>query len=85
MSKVCSKKWGWKISGLMLGFIFLATIIVVKPIGVSTQFVILNGIVWNSISPDLVKKDDTAKKDTQVLIHTSTKVVVSTQKVLLSQ
>jgi len=56
------KEWNWMISGLLLGFAFLITASIVKPIGVSTQFVILDGIVWNSLSKDLVVKDDTAKK-----------------------
>ena len=56
------KEWNWKISGFLLGLCFLITAAVIKPIGVSTQFVILDGIAWNSISQDLVKKDETAKK-----------------------
>jgi len=63
MFKMFTKKeWNWKISGLLLGLAFLVTVAVVKPIGVSTQFVILDGIIWNSVSKDLVVKDDTAKK-----------------------
>lgn len=57
-----AKEWNWKISGVMLGLIFLLTVIVVKPIGVSTQFVILDGMIWNTISSELVVKDDSAKK-----------------------
>jgi hypothetical protein len=56
------KEWGWKISGLLLGLTFLITAAVVKPIGVSTQFVILDGIIWNSVSKNLVVKDEKAKK-----------------------
>ncbi len=57
-----AKEWGWKTSGIMLGLIFLITVTFVKPIGVSTQFVILDGIVWNGLSDGLVVKDDKAKK-----------------------
>jgi len=56
------KEWGWKTSGFLLGIAFLVTVAVVKPIGVSTQFVILDGIIWNSLSNDLVVKDEKAKK-----------------------
>ncbi len=56
------KEWSWKASGLLLGLAFLITAAVVKPIGVSTQFVILDGIIWNGISNKLVVKDETAKK-----------------------
>ena len=63
MLKMFTKKeWNWKVSGLLLGLAFLVTAAVVKPIGVSTQFVILDGIIWNNVSTDLVVKDDTAKK-----------------------
>ncbi len=36
--------WNWKIGGIALGLIFFAAVALVKPIGVSTQFVILDGI-----------------------------------------
>lgn len=51
--------WFW--GGIVLGIVFLLAVWIVKPIGVSTQFVILDGIVWNMVSPDLVIKDPEAK------------------------
>ncbi|NKQ41385.1 MAG: YeeE/YedE family protein [Sulfurovum sp.] len=57
-----NREWNWLSSGILLGLVFFVTVAVVKPIGVSTQFVILDGIVWNSISKDLVVKDEKAKK-----------------------
>ena len=57
---ILSKIWDWKVSAIALGVIFLLTIILVKPIGVSTQFVILDGIIWNSTSSELIiDKEDT--------------------------
>ncbi|MDK3071902.1 YeeE/YedE thiosulfate transporter family protein [Sedimentitalea sp. JM2-8] len=44
----------WKIGGLLLGLVFFAAVLLVKPIGVSTQFVILDGIIANAVNPDLV-------------------------------
>lgn len=44
----------WKMGGLLLGAVFFAAVLLVKPIGVSTQFVILDGIVWNAIDPGVV-------------------------------
>lgn len=44
----------WKIGGLLLGAVFFAAVLLVKPIGVSTQFVILDGILANAVSADLV-------------------------------
>lgn len=58
---IYQKQWGWLASGIMLGIAFLLTIALVKPIGVSTQFVIFDGIVWNLGSKDVVVKDITSK------------------------
>ncbi len=57
MSFLVQRRWGWKTSGVALALSFLLAVILVKPIGVSTQFVILDGIVWNSVSGDVVVKD----------------------------
>lgn len=53
--------WDWFKGGCALGVCFLLTVIFVKPIGVSTQFVILDGIVANLFSATLVVKDDNSK------------------------
>ena len=44
----------WKLGGVLLGLVFFMAVLLVKPIGVSTQFVILNGIVADVANPDLV-------------------------------
>ena len=44
----------WKIGGLALGLVFFLAVLLVKPIGVSTQFVILDGILWNAVDPAVV-------------------------------
>lgn len=44
----------WKIGGVLLGTVFLLAVILVKPIGVSTQFVIFDGILWNAVDSSLV-------------------------------
>lgn len=48
----------WKTGGLLLGIVFFAAVVLVKPIGVSTQFVILDGIVADLVDPDLVTKTE---------------------------
>lgn len=58
---ILQKQWNWFASGAALGLIFLITVLLVKPIGVSTQFVILDGIVWSWFSDDVAVKDDQAK------------------------
>ena len=39
---------------LLLASAFLLAVLIVKPIGVSTQFVIFDGIVMDSVNPDYV-------------------------------
>ncbi len=51
----------WFKGGIALGLSFLLAVLLVKPIGVSTQFVILDGIIWNTFSTDLITEDTTAK------------------------
>lgn len=51
----------WKSGGVLLGAVFFAAVLLVKPIGVSTQFVIFDGIVWDMIDQDVVVTSDTAK------------------------
>ena len=51
----------WPLAGILLAVAFLAAIAFVKPIGVSTQFVIFDGIIWDLIQPDTIVIDETAK------------------------
>lgn len=63
MSKIIfQKQWNWIVSGIAIGVIFLMAVFLVKPIGVSTQFVILDGIVWDAVNDEIVVKDEKAKK-----------------------
>jgi len=48
----------WKTGGLLLGVVFFLAVFLVKPIGVSTQFVILDGIVADMVNPDLVTQTE---------------------------
>lgn len=48
----------WKTGGLLLGFVFFLAVLLVKPIGVSTQFVILDGIVADTVSADFITKTE---------------------------
>lgn len=58
---IYQKQWSWLTSGLALGLVFLLAVALVKPIGVSTQFVILDGIVWNLFSDDVVISNSDSK------------------------
>jgi len=51
----------WKRGGLLLGLVFFAAVLLAKPIGVSTQFVILDGILWDAVDPTVVVPAEEAK------------------------
>jgi len=61
-SFIFQKQWSWRASGIALGLAFLLAVALVKPIGVSTQFVILDGMAWDLVYNDLIVKDSSAKK-----------------------
>ncbi len=50
--------WNWKTGGVALGLAIFLAVLLVKPIGVSTQFVIFDGIVADMINPDLVTQTE---------------------------
>jgi len=51
----------WKAGGLLLGLVFFIAVLLVKPIGVSTQFVILDGVLWDAAAPTVVVPSEEAK------------------------
>jgi uncharacterized protein len=51
----------WFKGGILLGAAFLVAVAFAKPIGVSTQFVIADGIVWNLFSDTIIQKDTESK------------------------
>ena len=61
----------WKVGGLLLGLVFYAAVLLVKPIGVSTQFVILDGIVADAVNPGLVTETDEGYTSTNAYLAKS--------------
>ena len=51
----------WSVGGLFLGMAFLLAVVFVKPIGVSTQFVIADAIIWDFVQPDIIIEDVESK------------------------
>lgn len=47
----------WLKGAIILGLSFFISILLVKPIGVSTQFSVLSGIVHSTIDKDVIQKD----------------------------
>jgi len=49
----------WYVGGFLLAAAFLLAIILVKPIGVSTQFVIFDAAAWDMVNPDVIVEGET--------------------------
>jgi uncharacterized membrane protein YedE/YeeE len=49
----------WLKGALLLGAVFFIAALLVKPIGVSTQFSVASGIVHSTLNPDLIQLDET--------------------------
>ena len=61
----------WKLGGVALGTVFFLAVLLVKPIGVSTQFVILDGIVGDLVNPGLVTQTDEGYSSTNAYLNKS--------------
>lgn len=48
----------WKLGGVLLGLVFFMAVLLVKPIGVSTQFVILDGMVADTVNSGFITATD---------------------------
>ncbi|WP_330694399.1 YeeE/YedE thiosulfate transporter family protein [Lachnoclostridium sp.] len=53
------KSKNWIVKALVLGTVFFLAALIVKPVGVSTQFSVLSGIIHSAIDPDVISEDDT--------------------------
>ena len=51
----------WLRGGIALALAFLVAVWLAKPIGVSTQFVIADGMLWDLINPEVVVQDTESK------------------------
>lgn len=61
----------WKVGGLALGLVFFLAVLLVKPIGVSTQFVILDGMVWDALDPAVVTQTEEGYTSTNAYLAKS--------------
>lgn len=61
----------WKIGGVALGVVFFLAVLLVKPIGVSTQFVILDGIIGDAVNAELVVKTNEGYTSTNAYLAKS--------------
>ncbi len=51
----------WISGGLALGIVFFAAVLLAKPIGVSTEFAVLDGVIWHAADPGVVTPSQNAK------------------------
>lgn len=61
----------WKAGGLALGLVFFLAVLLVKPIGVSTQFVILDGIIGHAVNAELITQTDEGYTSTNAYLAKS--------------
>ena len=48
----------WKAAGLLLGLLLIVATALVKPLGVSTQYVVTDAIVLHSAAPNLAESNE---------------------------
>ena len=58
-------RMNWLGGGIALGITFVLALALAKPVGVSTQFVILDGIVWGFFDSELIGADSGASSGYQ--------------------
>lgn len=51
----------WLTAAVLLGVVFFAAVLLTKPIGVSTEFSVVDGILWRAVDPSVVVAAETAK------------------------
>ncbi|GAB4525471.1 MAG: hypothetical protein Tsb0019_27520 [Roseibium sp.] len=61
----------WRAGGLALGLVFFLAVLLVKPIGVSTQFVILDGILWDAVDPAVITQTEEGYTSTNAYLAKS--------------
>jgi uncharacterized protein len=52
----------WKITGLLIGLLLIAATALVKPLGVSTQYVVTDAIVLHSTAPNIAESNEYLSK-----------------------
>ena len=52
----------WKVAGLLLGLLLIAATALVKPLGVSTQYVVTDAIVLHSTAPNMAESNEYLSK-----------------------
>lgn len=61
----------WKTGGLLLGLVFFLAVLLVKPIGVSTQFVILDGMIADTVNSEFITETEEGYASTNAYMNKS--------------
>ncbi len=66
-AKQAAPLWPWWAGGLGVGLVLIVAVALVQPIGVSTQYVVLDGVVLHRMLPDVANQSpylaDTVRDD----------------------
>ena len=52
---------GWVFKAIFLGLVFAVSVLVIKPVGVSTQFSMIGGMIHSAIDPSVITEDSSRK------------------------
>ena len=52
----------WKVAGAMIGLLLILATALVKPLGVSTQYVVTDGLILHSAAPALAESNEYLSK-----------------------
>lgn len=55
------KSDSWVFKAVFLGLVFAVSVLVIKPVGVSTQFSMIGGIIHSAIDPSVITEDSSRK------------------------
>lgn len=52
----------WKMAGILIGLLLILATAMVKPLGVSTQYVVTDGVILHSAAPELAESNEYLSK-----------------------
>lgn len=64
-NEVMMKLQDWLKKAIILGSVFFLAALIVKPVGVSTQFSVLSGVIHSTLDPNVITKDSESESGYQ--------------------
>ena len=59
--KMIKNSHSWLLKAVFLGLVFAVSVLVIKPVGVSTQFSMIGGMIHNAVDSSIITEDTTNK------------------------